>query len=190
MRKISMIILASVMLSATAGVSGYAYAQESRAQESRAQESRANKPAGTKSYAQADAAYKPYDADANSMVDIDKALARARVRGTKVMVVMGANWCHDSRGFAARLDKPKFRSLIADNYELVYVSAGTNPWQNDQNRDVSKRFGVDAIEGTPTVFITTSDGTVLNADSAGYWRRADSIPVDMSYAYLDMYAKK
>jgi len=173
MRKISMVILASVMFS------GCAHAQDGHA----------DKPTDTKPHVQTNAAYKLYDADANSMVDIDKAMARAKIRGTKVMIVMGANWCHDSRGFAARLDKPKFQTLIADNYELVYVSTGTDLGQKDQNRDVSKRFGVDAIVGTPTVFITAADGTVLNADSAGYWRNAESIPVDMSYAYLDMYAK-
>lgn len=180
MRKISMMILAVMTLTATAVLSGCAHAQEGHA----------DKSADTKPHVQTNAAYKPYDADANSMVDVDKALARAKTRGTKVMVVMGANWCHDSRGLAARLNTPEFQTLIADNYELVYVSAGTDPGQKDQNRDVSKRFGVDAIEGTPTVFITAADGTVLNENSAGFWRRADSIPVDMSYAYFDMYANK
>lgn len=152
--------------------------------------SHAAKAKPEKPHVQVHREYKPYNAAADSMVDIDQALARARVRGTKVMVVMGANWCHDSRGFAARMDKPEFRSLIKDNYEIVYVSAGTDPGQKDQNRVVSKRFGVDAIEGTPTIFITKPDGTILNTDSAGYWRRADSIPTDMSYAYFDMYAGK
>ena len=155
-----------------------------------AQEHHDTAPAAKSSHAALNAEYKVYNADADSMADVDAALARAGVRGTKALIVVGADWCHDSRGMAARLDKPEFQTLIADNYELVYVSAGTNPGQKNQNREVSQRFGVDQIEGTPTVFIVKADGTVLNPDSAGYWRRADSIPVDMSYAYLDMYAKK
>ncbi len=135
-------------------------------------------------------AYHIYHAGVNSMDDIDKALSQARIRNTKLMVVMGANWCHDSVGFAARLDKPKFKALTRENYEVVYVNAGTQPRQKDQNRAVSKRFGVEAIVGTPTVFIVAADGTVLNPDSAGYWRYADSIPEDMSYAYLAYYAEK
>jgi len=178
MRKIFLTALATMMISSCA------HAQEGHASNP------ADAPADVKPHVQTNADYKPYDIEANSMVDVDKALARARVRGTKVMVVMGANWCHDSRGLAARLDKPEFQTLIADNYELVYVSTGTDPGQKDQNRDVSKRFGVDAIAGTPTVFIATPDSVVLNEDSAGFWRRADSIPVDMSYAYFDMYTKK
>ncbi len=142
------------------------------------------------SHGQMFADYKVYDADRDSMADVDTAIAKAKARGTKAMIVMGANWCHDSRGFASRMAKPTFQTLIQDNYELVYVSAGTEPRQKDQNTDVSKRFGVDQIEGTPTVFIVNGEGEVLNADSAGFWRRAASIPTDMSYAYLNMYAKK
>ncbi len=178
MRKIFLTALATMM------VSGCAHAQEGHIS------NLADVSADAKPHVQTNVDYKLYDANANSMVDVDKALARARVRGTKVMVVMGANWCHDSRGIAARFDKPEFQTLIKDNYELVYVSAGTDPGQKDQNREVSKRFGVDAIEGTPTVFIATPEGTVLNEDSAGFWRRAESIPLDMSYAYFDMYAKR
>ena len=74
------------------------------------------------------------------MADVDAALARAGVRGTKALIVIGADWCHDSRGMAARLDKPEFQTLIADNYELVYVSAGTNPGQKK-----SKPRGVTAV---------------------------------------------
>jgi len=139
---------------------------------------------------QSEDVYRLFNDDTDPMVDIDKALVRARVRGTKIMVVMGGNWCHDSTGFTARMDKPAFRALIEKNYELVYVNAGTRPRQKDQNRAVSKRFGVAAIAGTPTVFIVDIDGTVLNPDSAGYWRYADSIPEDMSYAYLAYYADK
>ena len=155
-----------------------------------AQEHQDTVSAAKSSHAALNAEYKVYNADTDSMADVDAALARAGEHGTKALIVIGADWCHDSRGMAARLDKPEFQTLIADNYELVYVSAGTNPGQKNQNREVSQRFGVDQIEGTPTVFIVKADGTVLNPDSAGYWRRADSIPVDMSYAYLDMYAKK
>ena len=155
-----------------------------------AQEADTTKSTITSSYAKMHDQYRLYNADTDSMAAVDAALAKAKVRGTKALIVMGANWCHDSRGLAARLDKPEFQTLIADNYELVYVSAGTNPGQKNQNKEVSKRFGVDAIGGTPTVFIANPDGSVLNADSAGYWRRADSIPADMSYAYFKHYAGK
>ena len=133
---------------------------------------------------------RPYDGERDALADVDQALAAAQLNGTKALIVMGANWCHDSRGLAGRFERAEFQTLIADNYELVYVSAGTETRQNDQNREVSKRFGVDKIEGTPTVFIVDGEGSVLNSESTGYWRRADSIPVDMSYAYFEFYSGK
>ncbi len=131
-----------------------------------------------------------YDAQVDAVAQVDAALVRAGANGTKALIVMGANWCHDSRGLAARFSRPEFQTLISQNYELVYVNAGTDPGQKDQNQTISKRFGVDAIQGTPTVFIAKPDGTVLNGESTGYWRHADAIPTDMSFAYFDMYAKK
>lgn len=133
---------------------------------------------------------RPYDGDRDAMADVDAALAMAELRGTKALIVMGANWCHDSRALAGRFEQPEFQTLIAENYELVFVSAGTKPSQNNQNRDISKRFGVEKIAGTPTIFITKADGSVLNSESTGYWKRAESIPVDMSYAYFNYYAQK
>lgn len=133
---------------------------------------------------------RPYDLSRDAMIDVDAALFAANQRGTKALIVMGANWCHDSRGLAGRLERPEFQTLIENKYELVYVSAGDKPRQNNQNSDVSKRFGVDKIDGTPTVFIVDAEGNVLNAESTGYWKRADSIPIDMSYAYLEYYAEK
>ena len=175
-------------LIAAAIISGCAHAQAGQTPDRFNEQS--NKQTNTKSHLPDNSAYRVYHADGNSMDDIDKALSQARNRNTKLMVVMGANWCHDSVGFAARMDKPRFKSLIKKKYELVYVNAGTQPRQKDQNRAVSKRFGVAAIAGTPTVFIVDADGIVLNPDSVGYWRYADSIPEDMSYAYLSYYADK
>ncbi len=134
--------------------------------------------------------YTPYDLKADAMANVDAALARAQENGHKVIVVMGANWCHDSRGFAARMDKPAFKALLADHYEVVYVGVGEKPGQKDQNRAVSQRFGIDQITGTPTVFILDKDGNWLNRESTNYWRHAEAIPDDMSYAYLEHYARK
>jgi hypothetical protein len=133
---------------------------------------------------------RPYESERNAMADVSAAIETAGIDGTKALIVMGANWCHDSRGLAGRFERPEFQTLISNSYELVYVSAGTNPGQNNQNREISERFGVDKIEGTPAVFIVDGDGNVLNSESTGYWRRADTIPVDMSYAYFEHYAQK
>ena len=77
-------------------------------------------------------------------------------------MVFGATWCHDSRALAAHFEKPRFQSLIRDNYKLVYVDIG----QKDRNIDLARKFGVDDIVGSPTVFVTNSQGQVLNLETA------------------------
>ncbi len=133
---------------------------------------------------------RPYDGERNAQEDVNAVLAAAQASGKKALIVMGANWCHDSRGLAARFERSEFQTLLSSEYELVYVSAGTKPRQNDQNREISARFGVEKIKGTPTVFIVDQNENVLNTESTGYWRNADSIPTDMSFAYFQHYANK
>lgn len=49
----------------------------------------------------------------DAMADVDAALARASANGKRVLLVMGANWCHDSRALAGWLETPRFAALVA-----------------------------------------------------------------------------
>lgn len=109
-----------------------------------------------------------FDASANAAADIDAALARAEERNANVLLVFGANWCHDSRGLAWRLAQPEVAPLIAADYELVFVDVG----MRDRNLDQAARFGVRLIRGTPTVLVLSPEGALLNADSVESWRTA------------------
>ncbi|WP_409431934.1 thioredoxin family protein [Litorimonas sp. RW-G-Af-16] len=125
-----------------------------------------------------------YDATRDAKSDVAAAQATARARGQKTIIAMGANWCHDSRALAGHLDRPRFQTLINDNYQLVFVDVG----QKNQNLDVARSFGLDAIVGTPTVIITDSDGEVLNLDTAPTWRNAASRSEADIYNYFERFA--
>ena len=56
--------------------------------------------------------------------DVDAALERAMASGKHVLLVMGANWCHDSRALAGWLETPRFQELVEAEYELVFVNVG------------------------------------------------------------------
>lgn len=129
---------------------------------------------------------RPFDASANAMMDVDVALASARVSGRKVLLALGGNWCHDSRGLAAKFQEPELADVIAQNYELVWVDVG----RRDRNLHVPKRFGVDALYGTPTILILSPAGELLNSDSVHEWRTADSKPYDETLAYFQDYAAR
>lgn len=128
---------------------------------------------------------RPYDATRDAKADVDAAFSRAQTSGKMPLLVMGANWCHDSRGLAGRFEKPEFTSLINEHYELVYIDVG----KRDKNLDIAKKFGIHEIIGTPTVLVLTSTGELLNQDSAALWRRADSVSDEVTYSYFKTFAE-
>ena len=130
--------------------------------------------------AQDDGEPRPFDEARDAMADVDAALARAEARGVRALLVLGGNWCHDSRGLAANFERPELAALIAEKYELVWVDVG----RRDRNLEVAKRFGVGDLLGTPTVLIVSPAGDLLNADSVHDWRDAASRSEAETLAYF------
>lgn len=127
-------------------------------------------PAATADHPEA----RSYAVSANSMAEVDAALARAAARDTRVLLVLGANWCHDSRALAGWLETPRFAALVAERYELVYVNVGMPQTGDGHNLDVAQRFGLEAMPGTPALLVIRPDGSPVNPDSAAAWRNAAS----------------
>lgn len=127
---------------------------------------------------------RPYGVTADPMAQVDSALARAAARNTRVLLVLGANWCHDSRAFAGWLETPRFAALVEASYELVYVNVGMPQTGDGHNLDVARRFGLEAMPGTPAVLVIRPDGSPVNADSAASWRNAASRSEDAIFSEL------
>lgn len=127
---------------------------------------------------------RPYDASRDAKADVKAAVEKAQASGKMTIVAMGANWCHDSRGFAAQFEKERFKPLLKDHYELVYVDVG----QKNRNIELAKTFGVEDIVGTPTVFVLDTDGKVLNLETAPTWRNAASRSEDDVWDYFNGFA--
>lgn len=127
---------------------------------------------------------RPFSASADAMADVDAALAAAEARGVNALLVLGGNWCHDSRGFAAKAQEEPLKSLIADHYELVWVDVG----MRNRNLDVAERFGVMEITNTPTVLIVSPDETLLNPESVRELRNSHSRSLESVVSYLERWA--
>jgi hypothetical protein len=124
---------------------------------------------------------RPFDEARNAMADVDAALAAASRRGVNVFLVLGGNWCHDSRSLAQKLAQADVRAALDAGYELVFVDVG----RRDRNLDVPRRFGVQTLLGTPTLLILAASGELLNADTAHDWRNAaERTPAELK-AYLE-----
>ncbi|MFL0670530.1 MAG: thioredoxin family protein [Erythrobacter sp.] len=125
-----------------------------------------------------------YAVTPDAMADVDAALARASANGKRVLLAMGANWCHDSRALAGWLATPRFAALVADRYEVVFVDVGSPQTGEGRNLDIARRFGLEGFPGTPAVLVLTAQGTLVNADTAQSWRNAASRSEDAIFAEL------
>lgn len=113
----------------------------------------------------------PFDASRDAGADVDAALTQGKSEEKIILVVMGANWCHDSRALAGWFETDKDISMVLDrDFVVAYVDVA----QKNRNIDIAQRFGIDSIVGTPTVIMVASDGTVLNRDTAVTWRNSAS----------------
>lgn len=125
-----------------------------------------------------------YSEKADAAGDVDAALARAAASGKRVLLVLGANWCHDSRALAGWLETPRFAALTAAHYEVVFVDVGVPQTGEGRNLEIARRFGLMEFPGTPALLVLTAEGKALNLATAVSWRNAASRSEDAIYAEL------
>ncbi len=112
-----------------------------------------------------------FDETRDASADVDAALAQGIDESKITLVVMGANWCHDSRALAGWFTQDEdIMGLLDRNFVVTYVDVG----QKDRNIDIAQRFGIEKIVGTPTMIMVDYDGTVLNKVTAVDWRNSAS----------------
>jgi thiol-disulfide isomerase/thioredoxin len=142
--------------------------------------------AGHVSAADTDSDGRRYQPSANPLGDVQQALDRAEDDNRLVLVVLGANWCHDSRALASRLYRPPLAELVQQHYELVFVNAGFL----DKGRAVMQQFGVAHYYATPTVLIIDpSNGQVINNEDRHQWSNAYNIDMSTSVGYFEKWLK-
>ena len=121
----------------------------------------------------------------DSLAEVQQALTRAAESDRLVLVVLGANWCHDSRALASRLYTPPLADVIQQHYELVFVDVGFL----DTGREVLQQYGVAHFYATPTVLIIDpSNGQSINDDDRDIWGNAYSIDMPTSVGYFEKWA--
>ena len=127
-----------------------------------------------------------FQPSADPLADVQQALGRAEKSDRLALVVLGANWCHDSRALASRLHTPPLAELIQQHYELVFVDVGFL----DKGRAVTQQFDVAHYYATPTVLIIDpSNGQSINDEDRHIWGNAYSIDMSSSVRYFEKWAK-
>ena len=126
-----------------------------------------------------------YQPSVDPLADVQQALGRADDGDRLVLVVLGANWCHDSRALASRLHRPPLAELIQQHYELVFVDVGFY----DKGRAVLQQFGVAHFYATPTVLIIDpSNRALVNDEDRHIWSNAYNIDMSSSVQYFEKWA--
>lgn len=116
--------------------------------------------------------------------ELDAALANAAQDGKSVLIVMGANWCHDSRALAGWLETLRFADLVEERYHLVFVNVGRPQSGDTHNLALAARFGIDTLESTPALLVIGPDGRLRNRGTAKSWRNAASRSEDAIFDEL------
>ena len=98
----------------------------------------------------------------DAMADLSAALDAARKSNRLLLVMMGANWCHDSRALASRVYEEPLGTTINEHYETLFVDVG----YLENGRDVITSLGSHVYYATPTVLIVDPvSGQVINASN-------------------------
>ena len=92
----------------------------------------------------------PYDEAADATAQVDRALARAKTSGKRVIIDMGGNWCGDCRILAATMELPEMKAFLDRHFEIVTVDVG----RFDKNLQVPARYGITTrLEGVPALLV-------------------------------------
>jgi len=127
-----------------------------------------------------------FESSEDPLADVRQALDRAGDGDRLALIVLGGNWCHDSRALAARLNRSPLADVIDQNYEVVFVDAGFL----DKGRDVMQEFGVEQYYATPTVLIVDpSTGQLINDADRHIWANAYNVDMPSSVRYFEKWAK-
>ena len=117
--------------------------------------------------------------------EIVSATDRAKENGQRLLVIMGASWCHDSRALALRLERAPLKQLIAEHYQVVFVNVGNF----DKGKDIITGFGVPVYYATPTVLIIDpGTNAVINLEDRHQWGDASLISMADTVAYFERMA--
>ena len=111
------------------------------------------------------------------------ALARAQAENKYTLLVLGAQWCHDSRGLAETFSNNQMQGILNQNYVTEFIDVGFL----EDRRELTEYVGYPTYFATPTVLIIDpKTKQLVNLDSLSIWQNAAS--VDLS-TYMDEFGK-
>lgn len=110
----------------------------------------------------------------NVLEIIEQKQEQAKQSKKLLMVVMGAEWCHYSRGLAKNFSKPQLHKELIQKYEIEFVDVGFL----NKGFDVTERYQQPIYYATPSIMIIEPNSEeVLNLPTLMHWSSADAYPI-------------
>lgn len=127
-----------------------------------------------------------YEASPSVFNDVVEAQQRALDEEKLLLVVLGAQWCHDSTGLAQRFESEEMQPILMSHYETVFVDVG----MLEDRRNITQRFDYPIYYATPTVMIVDpATSSLMNRASMAMWGRADSIALSDYVEYFSLFPR-
>ena len=108
----------------------------------------------------------------NPLMQAQTALSRARAENKYALIVLGAQWCHDSVTLAKRFSSEQMQSILSDSFVTQFIDVG----YLEDRREITTLVGYPHYFATPTVLIINpTSNNLINIDSLKVWQSADSV---------------
>lgn len=122
-----------------------------------------------------------FAANDNPLQQVEKALETAKAESKLAIVVMGAQWCHDSRALAENFSKQSMQKILDEYYIVQFIDVG---YLQDRSQ-ITQRLGYPNYFATPTVLIVDPNSdSLLNYDEVKIWQNAANVPFDRYQQYF------
>ncbi|RFB04751.1 hypothetical protein [Parvularcula marina] len=123
----------------------------------------------------------PFPDTYNEAADVSAVLQAASASDHLALIVLGANWCHDSKALVAALDDPLAKTVIEAHFETVLINVGNF----ERGFTTAQRFGLPIYMHTPTLLIVDPEtGKVVNWDDHYIFRDAYQLSAEEVADYL------
>jgi hypothetical protein len=111
------------------------------------------------------------------------ALSKALAENKYALIVLGAQWCHDSVGLAENFSTNEMQSVLTERYVTQFIDVA----YLEDRRDITNLVGYPHYFATPTVLIVDPvSNTVINMDSLKEWQSADSVDLQI---YIEQFSR-
>jgi thioredoxin-related protein len=125
--------------------------------------------AGESKNSKTDYVYTPVE---NPLTLAETVLQRANKQDKYALIVLGAQWCHDSVALAQNFSTEKMQEVLSERFVTKFIDVG----YFEDRRDVTKLAGYPNYFATPTVLIIDpKTGQLLNIDTLTTWQSAASV---------------